>query len=440
MKKLLSLLIALAMLLSCTAALAEDTEAAIPAMDPITVNAKMNLNSDIIASLLAVQADEATMQLMNNVLAIINEASVQAVITSGGVQFDLKLRDALMLSTSAVQNEQGLVVASDLFPSYVLTLSNETIGQVMQQFSESAAQSGVGMDEALEAIVVAAQTHFMPLLQTAFGEAEQGDFVVSGETNTHYNTKLPVTLTQGQLAEALVLFVQDAAKNETIQAVMAASMSDEIDMTELEAAIAELRENEEEYNKVLPITVYANMSAEGGMQDAYAEVQIPDGEETVKVAVTIQESGAVVVRVVSGDDEVNVTVTMLENGVNVQVVMTQEGMQLGYDVTIAEQNDVLTANVQISLFGTAVLTAEITAVPGGEITYPASLEGKQELAVEALLADEDGTVAGALLADVQGNGLNTLLTNASSVMPAEVTALLNAVTAAMTDGMDAQAE
>lgn len=440
MKKLLSLLIALAMLLSCTAALAEDTQAATPEMDPVTVNAKMNLNSDIIASLLAVQADEATLQLMNNVLAIINEASVQAVITSGGAQLDLKLRDALMLSASAVQNEQGLVLASDLFPSYVLTLSNETIGQVMQQFSESAAQSGAGMDEALEAIVVAAQTHFMPLFQTAFGEAEQGDFVVSGETNTHYNTKLPVTLTQGQLAEALVLFVQDVAKNETIQAMMAASMSDEIDMTELEAAIAELRENEEEYNKALPITVYANMSAEGGMQDAYAEAQIPDGEETVKVAVTIQESGAVVVRVVSGDDEVNVTVTMLENGVNVQVVMTQEDMQLGYDVTIAEQNDVLTANVQISLFGTAVLTAEITAAPGGEITYPASLEGKQELAVEALLADEDGTVAGALLADVQGNGLNTLLTNASSVMPAEVTALLNAVTAAMTDGMDAQAE
>ena len=317
MKKLLSLLIALAMLLSCTAALAEDTQAAIPEMNPITVNAKMNLNSDIIASLLAVQADEATMQLLNNALAIINEASVQAVITSGGAQLDLKLRDALMLSASAVQNEQGLVLAGDLFPSYVLTLSNETIGQVMQQFSESAAQSGAGMDEALEAIVVAAQTHFAPLFQTAFGEAEQGDFVVSGETNTHYNTKLPVTLTQGQLAEALVLFVQDVAKNETIQAMMAASMSDEIDMTELEAAIAELRENEEEYNKALPITVYANMSAEGGMQDAYAEAQIPDGEETVKVAVTIQESGAVVVRVVSGDDEVNVTVTMLENGVNV---------------------------------------------------------------------------------------------------------------------------
>lgn len=385
MKKLLSLLIALAMLLSCTAALAEDTQAATPEMDPVTVNAKLHLNGDIIASLLAVQADEATLQLMNNVLAIINEASVQAVITSGGAQLDLKLRDALMLSASAVQNEQGLVVASDLFPSYVLTLSNETIGQVMQQFSESAAQSGAGMDEALEAIVVAAQTHFAPLFQTAFGEAEQGDFVVSGETNTHYNTKLPVTLTQGQLAEALVLFVQDVAKNGTIQAVMAASMSDEIDMTELEAAIAELRENEEEYNKALPITVYANMSAEGGMQDAYAEAQIPDGEETVK-------------------------------------------------------DDVLTANMQISLFGTAVLTAEITAVPGGEITYPASLEGKQELAVEALLADEDGTVAGALLADVQDNGLNTLLTNASSVMPAEVTALLNAVTAAMTDGMDAQAE
>lgn len=61
MKKLLSLLIALAMLLSCTAALAEDTQAAIPEMDPVTVNAKMNLNSDIIASLLAVQADEATL-------------------------------------------------------------------------------------------------------------------------------------------------------------------------------------------------------------------------------------------------------------------------------------------------------------------------------------------------------------------------------------------
>ena len=51
-------------------------------------------------------------------------------------------------------------------------------------------------------------------------------------------------------------------------------------------------------------------------------------------------------------------------------------------------------------------------------------ENKAEIAVEQLMADTEGEIAGALLGDVMSNGLGALLAKVSEIMPEEVGALM----------------
>ena len=71
-----------------------------------------------------------------------------------------------------------------------------------------------------------------------------------------------------------------------------------------------------------------------------------------------------------------------------------------------------------------IATDLVTLATSGERTFAVLDENKAEIAVEQLMADTEGEIAGALLGDVMSNGLGALLAKVSEIMPEEVGALM----------------
>lgn len=128
MKKLLSLLTALLMLLSLTSIAAES------AMES-TIN--LTLDSESIGSmmqLLGGMTSEEELAVVSAVLGLINQSS--AVITAGGtgVAFSLRLKDAEAADFLINASESGITLTSSLFPGYALAVGPELLKELADTF------------------------------------------------------------------------------------------------------------------------------------------------------------------------------------------------------------------------------------------------------------------------------------------------------------------
>jgi hypothetical protein len=124
MKKLLSLLTALLMLLSLTGATAESAmEATISlTLDSETIGSMMQLSGGI--------TSEEEMALVSAVLGLVNQSS--AVITAGGtdVAYSLRLKDAEAANFLINTSESGITLTSSLFPGYALAVGPELLKEL----------------------------------------------------------------------------------------------------------------------------------------------------------------------------------------------------------------------------------------------------------------------------------------------------------------------
>ena len=447
MKKILALLMALMMALSCFAAVAEEeaTQEAFPIpsfadFPAFTVEEKLSIDQEQLMPLLPMLGDmpEEAAGMMQMILPIVSNLGVRFTFNQNA-QLDLLLKGANVLSAGIAQTEDGFALASDLIPNYVITLKNETIQQLAEQFAGQIKDTLSKID--FQALLNTVMTHVgecLTSLQSAvtMGEPETGEFVIEDIT---FNTKVPMTLDAKAVAVSVINMIKNIAQDEAVASTVA-QLGGNIDLSSLDESLANVENTTEEDTPEIAVELYSVVDEEGNTDSSvFAALAVINTKN--------EEVGNINLCAVSALPVVKCTLEIPAQEIVVQMVnnVDMENMTLVNTMEVNAKDMYFCAATDAKLTDTGVHAEEafyfmndekplIVSVTdfavGGELTMSFDAEGKTALPVEELMADEEGQLSGGLMMDLMSNGLSSLLGKAAEVMPDEVTALYSALTGA----------
>ena len=209
MKKLVSLLLALMLALFSVSALADQK---------VTVD--FNLDKELATAVASMSGSSEVSGAIDSVVGLVNAIQLNVVVGDNGAELSLDLENGGHLATvGCVANESGLVVGSDVIPSYLLTVSPETIQQLVQQLT---AQMPNLQNLDLNALMNSLGQYvgkFTTALQGAIvpGTPETVTFAAEGY---NFDTKTPVDVNIKAILEAAKTLVADVTNDAAIASVL----------------------------------------------------------------------------------------------------------------------------------------------------------------------------------------------------------------------------
>ena len=218
MKKMLALLLALMLALTCTMALAETT--GIPPILGITVQSENDVDREVLKNALTqMGVDENTLSLIDSVAAVISESAEKVVVAPNGFQYEELLKGTSLFSMVSQFSESGLLAATSLLPNYTFSLSAEEIGQMIQGMAQQAEGLQALDTEALAKAITGYSNTFIDACVKAVtpGQPEQGDFVLDGIS---YNVKVPLNVDLAAIIEATNKMTADLFNDETVKSAI----------------------------------------------------------------------------------------------------------------------------------------------------------------------------------------------------------------------------
>ncbi len=429
MKKILALLLALVMALGCVGAFAEEPAAeepalAIPAIPAFTMAWETHVDVETFAALLpALGADESALSIVQTILPLLADTNGKIVFADNGLQFDLGLKGETILTVAGEKVEGGYALASDILPSYVITLADETIEALIEQYTAQAQEALAKVD--METLVQNVTGYAMEFVSTcsgafAFGEVEMGEFAFE-DVDLTFNCRMPITLDMETIKGAAEKLVADIRNDEAVGSLI---------NTLNDMGVSVNLADETEF--IIPeVTVYAysNVDEEGNSVDGITLVDVDvaaEGENVCVKVVVNGESVTVYVSIPSQETYMSVSFAGNEEGFAVSVAMDAQGMQVAENVTTTLGDEIVT-NSELYFMGmeTPIETQTTAFCMGGERDFAVLDENKTACAVEQLMADTEGQAVSALLADVMSNGLGNLIAKVSQIMPDEAVNVMN---------------
>ena len=140
MKKLLAIVLALFLFLSSCGALAE----------AYTCTVDFELALEEIMALSGMELDEEDQVAVEMLLPLLNKLDLQATLADEQLQLGIAANGTPIVSvTGGIQGDQ-IVLVSDLFPSYYLTLSQEFIESALQEVAAVRPQMDPAVVQAME--------------------------------------------------------------------------------------------------------------------------------------------------------------------------------------------------------------------------------------------------------------------------------------------------
>ena len=424
MKKLLALIVALMLALTCTAAFAQ------------TVCVEVTVDRDLTKELLpGFGVSEEQLGMIDTVLAVVNALDVRVTTVEGGAQVDLSLNDEDALSLGWAMDDAGASIVSTLFPNYILTVQNETISAMMEQMAANMPGAGDESDAggfdmaALQEVFGGHIQKWMEACTAAGqpGEPVPGDYEIDGKT---FDTMVPVTVDMPAIKEATQTLLDDLLADEAALSMikgMAQSAAQRSGETLNEETFeADFKAGFEEWMAHFPDTVtaelYVNDGDESGAFYMYAESANEGDAEPFFTCDMFYESAEKMdmgFTMNMTDEETSENATMTAgfslDGQDMQMFLDMGGMYIGLNVSVVEGGmvfDVFFANHDKPLLSVSV---EIT--DDGDRTLPVDAEGKTALAVEEIMSNGNSEAAQGLYADVQANGLGALMGVAMQQVP-----------------------
>lgn len=397
MKKLLAMILALMLALTCACALAD------------TVRVKATVDRDVAGQLLpAFGAPQEMLGTVDSALAVVNALAVNFTALEDGGQVDLDLNGATALSLGWAMGETGLTAVSTLFPNYCLTLSYEALGALMEQFMANMPGAGAGeggMDmAALGEAFGGYFARYMEAVSSAAtpGEPEAVEFEADGYT---FDTRVPVSIDIPAIIGATDALVDEMLADEAVVGMLQGSMASSgktFDPDEFKAAYAEWKAHMPEsasasYYAVSddPEVFYIEGDAflAGKDEAAYHYQMMNKGEGAGSMGYWDYEMGMVI------------GLEYAEGAARADFTMGD--MYFGFDFATA--NGLTTCKLFFINPDAPLLTVEVAVAEGGERTLAVDAAGKTEQAVEDLMNDETGEAGQGLMADIYNNGIGALM-------------------------------
>lgn len=443
MKKLLALMMTLALALSCVGVQAEMTL-------PVNANVTVQVNGDSLSTLLMMtgtEMDENSTAAMSSLLAMLDALSVNVAATEEGMQAEIRLKDTAVGTVNMGADEKGnLVMVSDLFPTYAITMAPENLNELLSL--DTADQPALANVDDVVAALQQQTAAAVEGLQEKIGQPVPGEYAIEG---ADFNTMVPVELTMGEVMQVGVSVVKGLMANETVLAFLGelGMPMDEFSPEALDEELAGM--SEEEAATPVNMNLYFQMDAEGNTSDnLYITYETAIDGENVSVAFGYVD-GKVYVHALMSEEAYEtedalrqaaqmgtantgtfdvVAGTDADGNVAFSFEMLVEGMYMAVKADGQPTAAGLQGKAEFYLLDAenALLTLKGELTQGvGELTNTVSTEGKTVLALEELMAMDEDALDEALTGlaeDVENFGLFTLLGNAANAMPDEMNVLI----------------
>ena len=444
MKKLIALFVAMAMVFSCVSAFAETTEGQPESpfafeLPSFTITYNLELDEEQVAALLATTGmPEDAAGMVKMLLPLFNGLGEKLVFADNGLQYDLSMKGKDVLSLVAEATETGFALATDLVPSYVLTIQQATIQKLIEEAMKQAEEAAGKLDmEQLQKAAEKLTGYTMEMVGVyqsvvSFGEPVKGEYadLIEGVV---FNTETALTVDVKGMMDAQKQFMAKVLGDEDIKAAID-SIASMIPGASFDAdqIVSEMQSAENEVIPEVAGLVYTITDDEGNQSapNTYVIVSAdvkehPEGNTNTYVYVA-ENSLDIQVEVPAQEVSVEIYGELVEQGVTVNIGISAAGMdvEIAGAVVIGENS----LNVDAALYmgeneKPLVLVSNEFAM-GGERTKKASDGEKAELALDGLLDEQNAAnIIGALAADAMTNGLTTVLNNIKTVMPVQGAAL-----------------
>ena len=435
MKKLLAVLLALLLALSCTLAMAETTEttqatetADAQPFPGLTIESEYDVDRDTLKDVLGKMGmDESIITIIDTIAAIVDQTGEKVVIANEGFQAEVLMKGNSLVNLVGLANDKGLTFGSNLIPNYVLDISFEEIGamlyQAIQQAQEDDPTSGLDL-VGLQKVVTEYVNDFTMTCSTEAlitGTPEQGEFEYDGNT---YNLKVPMEVSLPVVLEATKELIENLQNDETVQTALL-----QLALSGVNVNIEDTSELDEIDPATLPVVkveIYMTVD-ENGTQSGPSLVGVyvvPVGETTPATTVYTTVDGKNVkvdAQFVSNGDTTDVVFAMDCDpqdpfGTNSRMDITAGDFYTGLAVVTSSNDD----SIRFDAYGYLQDTEKPIVTDRGSIVMNGALTlGVSDSATKITLADltgeKAGDVLGGLMNDLSGGAISILMTAYSAV-------------------------
>ena len=176
---------------------------------------------------------------------IVGALTLKGVADKDNAELDMLAGDDVMLSIGVKNAEDGgLIAASSLLGSQVISVSAETVQALQQQMQASMTEASAGMGglENLDKEQIAKD--FAEIVEKAMkafeekkGETETGDFTVD---DLKFTAKTPVNMTYTEFMELVLNSAKELLAKESLQPVVQAASKDKDLIAEIDKEIEKL--------------------------------------------------------------------------------------------------------------------------------------------------------------------------------------------------------
>lgn len=402
--------------------------------EPVSFDAKINVDAEGILALAGTEVTEETKQTITVVKDIVGALTLKGVAAKDNAELDLFAGDDVMLSIGVKNAEDGgMLAASSLLGSQVISVSAETVQALQQQVQTSMTEASTGMGglENLDKEQIAKD--FAEIVEKAMkafeekkGETETGDFTVD---DLKFTAKTPVNMTYTEFMELALNGTKELLAKESLQPVVQAAGKDKDLIAEIDKEIEKLNSMSEEEKPEAQFALYSNENESGyfvcdltkaakdetekaeamhvgignGEELTRIRFSFEQNEETMSIAADITKDNTADLKAhVNAKDGgiADITVTSDAAG-NLDMVFDINSKDAAAKILVkteAAENERIKYTVDVFMNNAEQPLASISgsAGKGGEVVSVYEGENVTVLPFETLMNDTDGTASGKL--------------------------------------------
>lgn len=449
MKKLLAFFLAMMMAFTCAAALAEETVLPTGTLSKIDLVA----DRDFVVSFAGSMDAEGTTtyaDLAAAVLDILDKTSLYVNAGENGAVIDLDVGDTTLATFQCAMAEDGIVLVSNLFPSYALYVNMEELGKLIEANMnlsvngvETSPEEMMAMAQELMGALEPYMNDLMAYIQTL------GEKVEASEDGT----EMHLTLTTYEAADLLEIVLARLSTDEVLLPYVQQALAQSGEEVSVEEALAACQQQIEawrtaEAQEVVDLSVYQNEDGSmtvqvdlSGMMLLNIDISEVDGAQVIDVLVLMSQQGtddwnALYDGVNSGENTDDVvldfrvkTYTDADDASD-NVFVYAEVVAQGMDVIFSALNSTtgagtadfynfFSAGIDLGMTDDDIAGIEVHTIYADAPEAP-SLEGLTVLNVLSMSEEEQN----ALMNDFSNNGLMPLVVAAQQAMPEQMAVVM----------------
>ena len=432
-KSFLAILLVIAQLFCCLAF--AGAEAPAEPQKIVTLTLKPQINTEALIRMLSSgSSDTPDADTVKMIDGLANNMTVSLVVSPEQAQGELFLKDLSLTSFAMQMNDDGMAVVADILPDYIFVMTKAE----MEQATENAGQSAnVQVDpQVISGVFTGLIGKIDAGFEAAYGEEETGSWTFAG---TEFTSRKKIDMTTKEFFTLAVSSLRDVLSDPQLADLLAQV---KVDPASLDDSLESIGKTPDE--ELPPFDAYRYINDAG---DYYTTIVMDtlttDPENGGNITANFGKAGSVFAvdalmaspiynmsAALSSDTEAKTFDLAVDYAINpdypyAQYMSGPSSFALKAAGTWSETG--AAADISVNLSGVDLLSLHAEILFGGEITASFDTEGKTVLTVDSLnKLDEDSDEAQTLKAKMY-TGLMKILSNASSIMPDEITQLMKLI-------------